>query len=148
MIIIVSWNRNSVHIRAWRWQQDTIGLINKSQNAPVPYPTMLHSEQKCAHFCSQWNLVGYGTGVFWDLWNWSIKMALAPFKPRWPTWTVWQVPVHDSKVTCQHRPSSRQVNEQLPLSGSLHSHQLVYWYILGGGCITTLHPIRSVTWRE
>ena len=24
-----------------------IGLVHKSQNAPVPYPTMLHSEQKC-----------------------------------------------------------------------------------------------------
>ena len=29
-----------------------INLIHKSQNTPVPYPTMLHSEQQCAHFCS------------------------------------------------------------------------------------------------
>ena len=28
--------------------------------------------------------------------------------------------------TCVHRPYSRQVTEQLPLSGSLHSHQQVY----------------------
>ena len=48
-----------------------IDLIHKSQNAPVPYPTMPHSE-KFAHFCSEWNIVGYGTGAFWDLWNWSI----------------------------------------------------------------------------
>ena len=27
-----------------------IDLIHKSQNAPVPYPTMLHWEQKCIHF--------------------------------------------------------------------------------------------------
>ena len=47
-------------------------LIHKSQNAPVPYPTMLHSEQKCAHFCSELSIVGYGTGTFWDLLNWSI----------------------------------------------------------------------------
>ena len=33
---------------------------------------MLHSEQKCAHFCSEWNILGYGTGAFWDLWNWFI----------------------------------------------------------------------------
>ena len=46
--------------------------IHRSQNAPVPYPTMLHPEQKCAHFCSEWSIVGYGTGAFWDLWNWSI----------------------------------------------------------------------------
>ena len=49
-----------------------IDLIQKSQNAPVPYPRMLHSEQKCAHFCSEWSILGYGTGAFWDFWNWSI----------------------------------------------------------------------------
>ena len=49
-----------------------IDLFHKSQNAPVPYPTMLHSEQKCAHFCSEWSIVGYGRGAFWDLRNWSI----------------------------------------------------------------------------
>ena len=32
-------------------------LIHKSQNAPVPYPTILHSEQKCVHFCSEWSIV-------------------------------------------------------------------------------------------
>ena len=44
----------------------------KSHNAAVPYPTMLHSEQKCAHFCSEWSLVGYGTGAICDLWIRSI----------------------------------------------------------------------------
>ena len=29
-----------------------IDLIHKSHNASVPYPTMLHWEQKWAHFCS------------------------------------------------------------------------------------------------
>ena len=42
--------------------------FHKSQNAPVPYPKMLHSEQKCAHFCSEWSILGYGTGAFWDIW--------------------------------------------------------------------------------
>ena len=45
-----------------------IDRFHKSQNVPVPYPAMLHSEQKCAHFCSEWSIVGYGTGAFWDLW--------------------------------------------------------------------------------
>ena len=49
-----------------------VELIHKSQNAPVPYPIMFHSEQKCAHFCSEWSIVGYGTGALWDLWDWSI----------------------------------------------------------------------------
>ena len=52
----------------------TIDLIHKSPNAFVPYPTMPHSEQKlCAHFCSEWSIVGHGKGTFWDLWNCSIQ---------------------------------------------------------------------------
>ena len=43
-----------------------IDQFNKSQNTPVPYPIMLHSEQKSAHFCSEWSIMGYGTGAFWD----------------------------------------------------------------------------------
>ena len=33
----------------------------------VPYPTMHQLEQKCAHFCSEWCIVGYVTGALWDL---------------------------------------------------------------------------------
>ena len=44
----------------------------KSENTPVPYPTMLHSEQKCADFCSEWSVVGYGTCALWDLWIGSV----------------------------------------------------------------------------
>ena len=44
-----------------------IDQFHKPQNAPVPYPTMLHSEQKCAHFFSEWSIVRYGTDAFWDL---------------------------------------------------------------------------------
>ena len=51
-----------------------IDQFHKSQNAPVPYPTMLYSEQKCAHFCSEWSIVGYGAGAFWDLWIRSIPI--------------------------------------------------------------------------
>ena len=50
-----------------------IGLIHKSHNAPVPYPTMPLSEQKCAHFCSEWCIVWYGADALWDLWDWSIQ---------------------------------------------------------------------------
>ena len=46
-------------------------LIHKSQNSPVPYPTMLHSKQKCAHSSSivwfprsQWS-----TCERWDQWQ-------------------------------------------------------------------------------
>ena len=52
-----------------------IDQFHKSLNAPVPYPTMLLSEQKCAHFCSEWSIVEYGTCAFWDLWIRSILIC-------------------------------------------------------------------------
>ena len=36
---------------------------HKTHNTPVPYPALRHSEQKYAHFCSEWCIVGYGTGA-------------------------------------------------------------------------------------
>ena len=39
---------------------------------------MLHSEQKYAHFCSEWSIVGYGTGAFWDLWIRSVGVNIVP----------------------------------------------------------------------
>ena len=42
---------------------DTVDLIHKSHNSPVSYPTMHYSVQKCAHFCFEWCIVGYGTGA-------------------------------------------------------------------------------------
>ena len=50
------------------WHIIAIDQFHTSQNAPVPYPQMPHSEQKCTNFCSEWSIVGFGTGVFWDLW--------------------------------------------------------------------------------
>ena len=55
-----------------------IDHFHNSQNAPVTYPTMLHSEQKCGHFCSEWSIVGYGTGAFRELWIRSIDVTLIP----------------------------------------------------------------------
>ena len=33
---------------------------------------MHQPEQKCAHFCSEWCIMGYGTSASWVLWVWSI----------------------------------------------------------------------------
>ena len=58
-----------------QWQYTGPVLIMRIEHyhkAPVPYPTMHHSEQKCAHFCSEWCIVGCGIGALWDLWIWSI----------------------------------------------------------------------------
>ena len=51
----------------------SIDLIHKCRNAPVLYPTMFYLEYKCAHFCSEWSIVRYGTDAFWDLWHWSLR---------------------------------------------------------------------------
>ena len=53
-----------------RFLHISIYLIHKSHDAPAPYPTMPHSEQICARVCSEWCVVGYARGAFWDLWNW------------------------------------------------------------------------------
>ena len=50
---------------------------NLSHSAPVLYPTTHHSEQKYAHFCSEWCILVYRTGAFWYLWEWSNEI----FKP-------------------------------------------------------------------
>ena len=34
------------------------------------------SRSKCAHFCSEWCIVGYGTGALWDMCDWSIVNQL------------------------------------------------------------------------
>ena len=44
-----------------------IDQIRKSHNAPVPYPKIHNSEQKCTHFRSEWCIVGYGTCALWNL---------------------------------------------------------------------------------
>ena len=56
-----------------------IDLIHKSHNAPAPYPTMHHSQQKYANFCSEWGIVGYGIGALSDfefglLHRWSFEL--------------------------------------------------------------------------
>ena len=58
----------------WLWYCDQVPIeqFHESQNLPALYPTMLHSEQKYAHSCSEWSIMGYGTGAFWDLGSGSI----------------------------------------------------------------------------
>ena len=41
----------------------SIDQSHKSHSAAALYPTMHHSEQKCAHFCSEWCIVGYGAAA-------------------------------------------------------------------------------------
>ena len=73
---------------------------------------MLHSEQKCAHFCSEWSIVGYGTGAFWDLWNWSIvhiSFTFTSTSGHWASRTTlknmdkWVTQIDKALVCKQHK---------------------------------------------
>ena len=78
-------NNRKLELRFMVWHhRDAIDLIHKSQNAPVPYPTILYSEQKCAHFCSEWSIVGYVTGALWDLWNSCFASRWRHNRKRYP----------------------------------------------------------------
>ena len=74
----------TIHINYGWWygvwclvaQKLSIDQICKSHNADVPYPTLHHSEEKCAYFCSECSILEYGTSALWDLWNWSIAARL------------------------------------------------------------------------
>ena len=58
-----------------------IDQSHQSHNAPVPYPTTRHSEQKCAHFCSEWCVVGYGTRAFCFKWILTKMLFCCNFNP-------------------------------------------------------------------
>ena len=83
-----SYNGTALYLHMVPWSV-SIDQFHKSQNALVPYPILLHSEQKCAHFCSEWSIVGYGTGAFWDLWIRSIvALLLFLFTLTDSVWTI------------------------------------------------------------
>ena len=46
----------------------SIEQYHNSQNAPVPYPTMLHSEQKCVHISvlneALWDMEQVHSGIY------------------------------------------------------------------------------------
>ena len=61
--------------------QTSLGLGSMSRYSAqilicILYPKMLHSEQKCAHFCSEWSIVGYGTFAFW-IWETRLLASIA-----------------------------------------------------------------------
>ena len=103
-----------------------IDLIHKSQNAPVPYATTLHSKQRCAHFCSEWSIVGYGTGAFWDLWNWFIHFWDISFL------RIKKIPPHDDVIKWKHFPRN------WPFVRGIHRS--------GPGEFPTQRPVTPVTW--
>ena len=100
---VVSFFRNHVIIHQYpsgllHWYLGSVGGVigqsHKSHNAPVPYLTMQHSEQKCAHFCSEcccgiWDMriVEFVNLAYWyiskSLWNHCSYLFLGRMKYFW-----------------------------------------------------------------
>ena len=59
--------------RASYWIHSRIDQSHKSHNAPVTYPTIYHSEQKCDISVLNGVLWDMGQGVLWVAWDWSIN---------------------------------------------------------------------------
>ena len=72
LTLFVAGGFNWYAIIDWQYDRCTTSLTkhqsHKPQNASLPYPTMPHSEQQSAYFCSEWCIVWYGTGALRDLW--------------------------------------------------------------------------------
>ena len=77
------WIHNVISSSIFNWPNSQIPECTCSISHNAPF------RQKCAHFCSEWRIVGYGTGAFWDLWNCSIIMLYV--------------------ISCYKRPCSNEV---------------------------------------
>ena len=61
------------------------------RSSVTPDLIMDHSEQKCAHFCSEWCIVGYGTGcivgfvrlVYWRYGRWILIRCQEGMWDKW-----------------------------------------------------------------
>ena len=83
-----------------------VDQIHKFHNVPVPYPKIQHSEQKYAYFCSEWCIVGYGTGALWDLWDWCITWRQNNLTTTLPLISLCLVP---SWARMHLKPSTRRL---------------------------------------
>ena len=104
---------------------------------------MHHSEQKCAHFCSVWRIVGYGTRALMDLWIRSVAgpqyiLEFDQTMSSWHgntfliigplPWAISGIPsqmTNNAKIWCRFRPWSEQVVGQNWVADALTRHAMV-----------------------
>ena len=124
---------------------------------------MLLFHIQCAHFCSEWSILGCGTGAFWDMWIRSIVITdncPVSLKEPWNTWVklaciklqqtqqranhthnsncAWIQSIHCSTLS---KPSSRMHEKLSGLLGSLNFHKKNYFSIYSYWNITSLETI-------
>ena len=67
--LVVIWLQNHENVSSCGGMIANVGAYwridqsNKFHDAPVPYPTLYLSEQKCSHVFSEWSTVVYGKGA-------------------------------------------------------------------------------------
>ena len=115
---------------------------HKSQNAPVRYPTVLHSEQKCAHFCSELGIVGYGTGAFWDLWIRWIECWGSVFLPE----EIHRPPYSNNDIL--HTSSTWGLELPLGKINLRQSYRFEFHYKFAPGCRYPWRILRISHWMR
>ena len=111
-----------------------------SHNAPVPHPTMHHSEQKCAHFCSEWCIVGYGTGALWDLWDCSTDRVI--FSQGWCLMSLFSS-MHPLPCTLCLASAARRYSPQ-----STGKCRGMTWHFHLSDLLHTLHSASLLRWPK
>ena len=110
-----------------------IDQFHKSQNTPVPSPKMLHSEQKCAHFCSEWSILGHWTGEFWGLWIRSIPL-------------IWPMTSLCTNVSCRH-DHINCLNPYTPGNTRVYIQHHSYWWP-GASSVSTVLTKNIIYWTS
>ena len=106
--VMVASDTSKDGMHSWLYGQfPLIDQFHKSQSAPAPYPTMRHSEQKCIHFCSEWGIVGYGKGAFWDFLIRSIGCEYEDKVDPFITIQFFQIVLSDAFIFERRKPDAQ-----------------------------------------
>ena len=114
-LLLTSWHTSL----RYNWPNLHIPECTCSISHNAPFRT-----EMCA-FCSEWSIVGYGAGAFWDLWDWSITSVVATLCDS----AVSQFLASWSLIFClfpiMHQAKPNQVTRQFPIFLSLISERLM-----------------------
>ena len=113
------------------------------------------------HFCSEWSIVGYGTGAFWDLWIRSVLILKIrqsyDYRTSYPAYQQRKSHCHKIVLTASLYPDGPQTLHwpMLPSLSKLMGQQRSWFAVSqvedcqkwGGFCNPILRPIhKSMVW--
>ena len=119
-----------------------IDQSHQSPNEPVPYPTIHHSEQKCAHFYSK---IPY-CGIWETAWSWVITSFLDGMNQQPSLYTT--DPIGLTEIWRSHTNSCIKglglVGNENP---KMSPHKHVYIYMFYTICLFSQAPRKHTTSR-